>query len=63
MKMINKRYIYIYADVNIILVEENVIQIKSGIKIKVDVTVKHMIYVKKVIFWILILVVSKMEKI
>ena len=38
---------------------ENVIQIKSGITINVDESVKN-IYVKKIIFEILLLVVVKM---
>ena len=48
---------------NVNLMEKNVIQIKSGIKINVDVTVKNIIYVKKVIFGILFHVLSKMENI
>ena len=42
--------------------EENVIQIKSGIMINVDVSVKN-IHVKKKIFGILVHVVAKMENI
>ena len=41
---------------------ENVIQIKSGIMINVDVSAKN-IYVKKTIFEILLHVVAKMENI
>ena len=33
---------------------ENVIQIKSGITINVDMSVKNIIYVKKIIFGILL---------
>ena len=34
--------------------EENVIQINGGIKINVDVSVKNVIYVKKIMFGILV---------
>ena len=40
--------------------EENVIHINSGIAINVDVSVKNRIYVKKIIFGILLHVVAKM---
>ena len=40
--------------------EENVIQIKSGITINVDASTENIIYVKKVIFGILLHVVKKM---
>ena len=43
--------------------EENVIQIKSGITISVDVSVKNIIYVKKIVFGILLHVVLKMVNI
>ena len=43
--------------------EENVIQIKSGITISVDVSVKNIIYVKKIVFGILLHVVVKMVNI
>ena len=39
---------------------ENVIQIKSGIMINVDVSVKDIIYVKKIIFGILLHVIAKL---
>ena len=42
---------------------ENVIQIKSGITINADVSVKNIIYVKKVIFGIILFVVAKMVNI
>ena len=42
---------------------ENVIQIKSGIMINVDVNVKNMTYVKNIIFGILLHVVTKMVKV
>ena len=50
-----------HANVNVNLMEENVIQIKSGIMINVDASVKSVIYVKK--FGILLHVVVKMENI
>ena len=43
--------------------KENVIQIKSGIIINIDASVKNIIYVKNIIFGILIHVVAKMVKI
>ena len=43
--------------------EENVIQINGGITINVDVNVKNVIYVKKIMFRILVHVVVKMENI
>ena len=43
--------------------EESVIQIKSGIMIHVDVSVKNIIYVKKITFGILLHVVVKMVNI
>ena len=42
---------------------ENLIQIKSGIMINVGVVVKNIIYVKKIIFGILLHVVAKMVNI
>ena len=43
--------------------EENIIQINGGITINVDVSVKNMIYVKKIIFGILLHAAVKMENI
>ena len=43
--------------------EENVIQINGGITINVDKSVKIIIYVKKIIFGILLHVVAKMTNI
>ena len=42
---------------------KNVIQINGGITIKVDASVKNVMYVKKIIFGILLHVVVKMENI
>ena len=42
--------------------EENVTQINGGITISVDVSVKNIKYVGKIIFRILLHVVAKMEK-
>ena len=53
---INESKIY----VNFNLMEENIIQIKSGITINVDASVKNMIYMRKNIFGILLHIVSKM---
>ena len=41
--------------------EEDVIQIKRGIMINVDMSVKNIIYMKKIIFGILLHVVAKMQ--
>ena len=43
--------------------EENVIQINSEITINVDVSVKNVVFVKKIIFGIGLHVVVKMENI
>ena len=44
---------------NVDLMEENVIQINSGITINVDVSVKNAMYVKKIMFGILLHVIAK----
>ena len=43
--------------------EENVIQVNGGIMINVDVSVKNVMYVKKIMFGILLHVIVKMENI
>ena len=43
--------------------EENVIQINGGITINVHVSVKNVMYVKKIMFAILLHIVAKMENI
>ena len=48
-----------HAIVNVNLMVESVIQIKRGIMINVDTNVKNIIYVKKIIFGILLHVVAK----
>ena len=48
------------TNVNFNLMEENIIQTKSGITINVDASVKNMIYMRKNIFGILLHIVSKM---
>ena len=50
-------------NVNLSLMEKNVIQINSGITINVDVSVKNIIYVKKIMFGILLHVVVTIENI
>ena len=42
---------------------ENIIQIKKGAMINIDVSLKNIIYVKKIIFGILLHVVAKMVSI
>ena len=43
--------------------EENLIQINGGITINVDVTIKSVMYVKKILLEILLHVIVKMENI
>ena len=52
-----------YANVNVDLMEKNVIQTIGGMTINVDVSVKNVIYVKKIIFGILLHVLVKMGNI
>ena len=52
-----------HTTVNVNLMQENVIQSKSGITINFNANVKTMIYVKKIIFGILLHVVKKMGNI
>ena len=48
------------TNVNVRFIVENVIQIKSGITINVDASVKNITFVKKIIFGILLHVVPGM---
>ena len=50
-----------HANVNANLMEENAVQIKSGIMLNVDASAKNIIYVKKIIFGIFLPVVAKMK--
>ena len=52
-----------HANLNVKLIAENVIQIRSEIMINVDGSVKNIMYVKKNIFGILLHVVGKMVNI
>ena len=52
-----------YANVNVNLMVESVTQIKSGMIINVDASVKNIIYVKETVFGILLHVVKKMVNI
>ena len=52
-----------HANVNVSLMEENVIQMESGIMIHVDASVKKIISVKTIILAFLSHVVSKMKNI
>ena len=51
---------HVYAKVNVKLMAENVIQIQSRIMINVDASAKNIIYVKNIIFGILLHVFAKM---
>ena len=62
--MSRKQYQSIYfANVNVNLMEENVIQINSGTTINVVVSVENVMYMKKIIFGILLHVAMKMENV
>ena len=50
-----------HANVNVNLMEENAVQIKSGKMLNVDASAKNIIYVKKIIFGIFLLVVAKIK--
>ena len=52
-----------HVSVNVNLMEQNVIQINGGITINVDVSVKNIIYVKMIMFGVLLHVIVKMENI
>ena len=52
-----------HANVNVISIEKNLIQINGRITRNVDVSVKNIANVKKVIFGILVLLFLKMENI
>ena len=52
-----------HANLNVNLIIENVIQIKSEIMINVDSSTKNIIYVKKITFEILLHVPAKMVNI
>ena len=54
---------YISCECNVSLMEEIVIQINGGIMINVNVSVKNVMYVKKIMFGILLHVIVKMENI
>ena len=52
-----------HVNINVDLMEENLYEINDGIMINVDVNVKNLIYLKKIMFGILPHVIVKMEKI
>ena len=52
-----------HSSVNVGLMEKNLIQINAGIMINIDVSVKNIMHVKKIIFGIFLHVVAKMENI
>ena len=54
---------HISCNLNVNLIEKSVIQINGGITTNVDVSVKSIIYVKKIVFGIMLRVVVKMENI
>ena len=58
----HKKSMY-HANVNLNLMAENVIHIKSELMINVYMSVKNMIYMKKIIFGILVHAVAKMVNI
>ena len=62
-KTLTKHISIYHANVNVNLMKENVIQINGEITINVNVSVKNVMYVKKIMFGILLHVVVKMENI
>ena len=63
-KMIQKYKQSIYSvNVNINLMEGNLIPINGGIVINLDVSVKNIIYEKKIIIGILLHIIAEMENI
>ena len=52
-----------HVNVNVALVEQNVIQINGEMTINVDVSIKNIMYVKKIMFRILLNVIVRMENI
>ena len=52
-----------HANVNVNLKGKNVVQINGGITINIDVSIKNVMYVKNVIFGILLNKVVKMDNI
>ena len=50
-------------NVNVKFTEQNVSQINGAITMNIDVSVKNMIYIKKIMFGILLHVIVKMENI
>ena len=58
----NEKHYQRMHHVNVIvnLMEKNVIQVNGGIMINVEVRVKNIIYVKKIMFGILLYVIVKM---
>ena len=50
-----------HTNVNVDLMEENIIKINDGIMINVDVSVNNVMYVKKIMFGIIVDVIVKME--
>ena len=50
-------------NVNVALVEQNVIQINGEVTINVDVSIKYIMYVKKIMFGILPNLIVRMENI
>ena len=50
-----------HVNINVNLMEQKVIQINGEITINVDVSVRNIIYVKKIMYGILLHVIVKME--
>ena len=58
----HKQSIY-HANANVTLMEENVIKINGGITINVDVNIKNIISLKRIIFAILLHIAVKVQNI
>ena len=50
-------------EVNVNLMEENISEINGGVIINVDASVRNIMYVKKIMFGILLHITMKMENI
>ena len=62
-KILTKHVLYLQANVNVNLMEENVIQNNDEITVNIDVSVKNVMYVKKIIYEIMLHVFVKVDNI
>ena len=62
-KILTKHVLYLQANVNVNLMEENVIQNNGEITVSIEVSVKNVMYVKKIIYEIMLHVFVKVDDI